>query len=554
MTRQGFAGAHAIAAAALCGAVLAAQRDIKPAADVSISGELRQWHKVTLTLSGPQAEERVDRTEPVHGLSHDGDLCARVRHADIPCARLFCRRRRRGQFIRDGGQQVAGASGAGQDRTVDLSHRIRRRAKASRWPRRRQGRAVAPFDGRSGTFQVAATDKKSPDFRARGRLQYTGKHYLQFAGSGDYFLKLGADSPETLLAYADFDGTVARKPQVPLHTFTPHVQDWRTGDPTWKGDKGKGLIGALNYLAAKGVNAISFLPYNAGGDGDNVWPFVSRDDKFHYDVSKLDQWQIVFDHAQQKGIYLHFKLQENEIDDNVRGNPSEPARGRPRTGRTGRSGVARWRRPRAGAQAVRARAHRTIRLPAGAELEYRRREHAVERAAARDGDESQRTRIRTAVITSSSTRFRTDRRRCIRRCLASSRPLPARRCRWRGTRCTNGRCDGSSPLSQAKKPWVVANDEQGPASLGVPPDPGYAGFAGKDVKGRRRRLHASRHPQALVMGQSDGGRRGRRVLLRLWACRITTSWRRISAAATRAGITGASLSTFSIPRRSRSGR
>jgi hypothetical protein len=36
----------------------------------------------------------------------------------------------------------------------------------------------------------------------------------------------------------------------------------------------------------------------------------------------------------------------------------------------------------------------------------------------------------------------------------------------------------------ANKPWVVANDEQGPASLGVPPDPGYAGFAGKDTQGR----------------------------------------------------------------------
>jgi hypothetical protein len=38
--------------------------------------------------------------------------------------------------------------------------------------------------------------------------------------------------------------------------------------------------------------------------------------------------------------------------------------------------------------------------------------------------------------------------------------------------------------AQAKKPWVVANDEQGPATLGVPPDPGYQGFAGKDVQGR----------------------------------------------------------------------
>ena len=38
--------------------------------------------------------------------------------------------------------------------------------------------------------------------------------------------------------------------------------------------------------------------------------------------------------------------------------------------------------------------------------------------------------------------------------------------------------------AQSKKPWVVANDEQGPAGLGVPPDPGYRGFAGKDAQGR----------------------------------------------------------------------
>ena len=59
----------------------------------------------------------------------------------------------------------------------------------------------------------------------------------------------------------------------------------------------------------------SFMPYNAGGDGDNVWPFVARDDKLHYDCSKLDQWGVVFDHAQAKGLYLHFKLQEQENDD-----------------------------------------------------------------------------------------------------------------------------------------------------------------------------------------------------------------------------------------------
>ena len=100
-----------------------------------------------------------------------------------------------------------------------------------------------------------------------------------------------------------------------LKTWQPHVRDWRPGDPTWKEGRGKGLIGALNYLAGKGLNAFSFLPYNAGGDGDDVWPFVERESKLRYDCSKLDQWGLVFDHATTLGLYLHFKLQENEIDD-----------------------------------------------------------------------------------------------------------------------------------------------------------------------------------------------------------------------------------------------
>ena len=32
-------------------------------------------------------------------------------------------------------------------------------------------------------------------------------------------------------------------------------------------------------------------------------------------------------------------------------------------------------------------------------------------------------------------------------------------------------------------PWVVANDEQGPANTGAPPDTGYQGFNGKNAQG-----------------------------------------------------------------------
>jgi hypothetical protein len=37
----------------------------------------------------------------------------------------------------------------------------------------------------------------------------------------------------------------------------------------------------------------------------------------------------------------------------------------------------------------------------------------------------------------------------------------------------------------AGRPWVVANDEQGSANLGVPPDLGFQGFNGMDAQGNR---------------------------------------------------------------------
>ena len=50
-----------------------------------------------------------------------------------------------------------------------------------------------------------------------------------------------------------------------------------------------------------------------------MWPFIQRDDKLHYDCSKLDQWGIVFDHGTSQGMYLHFKMQETENDDHNKG-------------------------------------------------------------------------------------------------------------------------------------------------------------------------------------------------------------------------------------------
>ncbi|MHC4251928.1 MAG: DUF5060 domain-containing protein, partial [Planctomycetota bacterium] len=184
------------------------------------------------------------------------------------------------------------------------------------------GERVA-FDGASGRFTVRETDKRGRDHRGRGRLEYVGEHYLRFAGSGGHFIKGGADSPENFLAYHEFDGTSrhgnlrARRGEAKtdrLHRYAPHVRDWRTGDPTWRGGRGKGIIGALNYLSGKGMNSVYFLTMNVTGDGKDVWPWTSADERRRFDCSKLDQWEVVLSHMDRTGLMLHVITQETEND------------------------------------------------------------------------------------------------------------------------------------------------------------------------------------------------------------------------------------------------
>ena len=84
-----------------------------------------------------------------------------------------------------------------------------------------------------------------------------GEHHLKFAGTGEWFLKAGPDSPENFLAYEDFDNTPNYKNL--LKSWTPHARDWKEGDASWQNGKGTEIIGAINYLASRGLNTFSFL-------------------------------------------------------------------------------------------------------------------------------------------------------------------------------------------------------------------------------------------------------------------------------------------------------
>ena len=175
-------------------------------------------------------------------------------------------------------------------------------------------------DGQGGEFDVADADPDAPGFLSKGKLAYVpGKFYLKTLGDNRYWIKGGTDSPEDLLAYEGFDDTRSGT-RFAVKKYAGHVRDWRPGDPDWKDGRGKAIIGAMNYLAEQHVNLIYFLPMNIGGDGQNVWPFTGKinpagdpaNDNTHYDISKLHQWEIVFSHAQAKGIVLHFVFNEAE--------------------------------------------------------------------------------------------------------------------------------------------------------------------------------------------------------------------------------------------------
>ncbi|MHC4694665.1 MAG: DUF5060 domain-containing protein, partial [Planctomycetota bacterium] len=288
---------------ALCKVALAEQ----------ISGEFRKWHKVTLTFNGPKTSETA---KPNPFLYYR--LNVRFTHAKTGKSYLVP-----GYYAADGDAANTSAEEGNKwrvhfapSRTGAWKYEVsfRKGDKVAVAEGANAGQSAGFMDGHTGELKIGPTDKTGRDMRAKGLLQYVGKHHLRFAETREYFLKCGADAPENFLAYKDFDGdfkTDGRKDDL-IKDWAPHIKDWKPGDPTWQNGKGKGIIGAVNYLAAQGMNVFSFLPMNIGGDDRNVFPYLNYDERERIDCSRMDQWEIVFDHGNNMGMYLHFKTLETE--------------------------------------------------------------------------------------------------------------------------------------------------------------------------------------------------------------------------------------------------
>jgi len=273
-----------------------------------ITGELKKWHTITLTFTGPHANEEGG-ANPF--LDYRFDVTFRKgQHAfTVP-----------GYFAADGNAANTSAADGNKWR-VHFSPD--EEGEWSWYATFRKGEDAALsyepesipkagyFDAMQGKLVVGPTDKSGRDFRGRGRLEYYSRRYWRFAESGDYFIKIGV-SADNLFATADFDGdfTGDDRNDDLVRGWEAHVQDWHPGDPVWQDEKGKGGIGAINYLARQGINGISLLTMNIEGRDQNVFPFTRYNERLRYDVSRLDQWEIVLEHANRMGVLVQLRTQE----------------------------------------------------------------------------------------------------------------------------------------------------------------------------------------------------------------------------------------------------
>ena len=301
--------------------------------EVKIEGELKKWHRVTLNFQGPETSE-LAADNPFLNYRLEVTFENNGKRYIIP-----------GFYAADGNAAETGSEKGNIWKVRFTPDAIGEWTFTTSFKKGNniaigndssKGVSADFMDGQTGKFTIVESDKTGIDNRAKGRLQYVGASYLQFAESKKYFIKLGVDAPENLLAFNDFD--VSTNALGLQKEWQPHAKDFEeTAKPfLWKKSKGKNLLGAVNYLASEELNVFSFLTFNVDGDDRNIFPHLLKvpikeyetyasnkknieawETMFHktrFDVSKLAQWERIFEYAETKGMFLHFKTQETETD------------------------------------------------------------------------------------------------------------------------------------------------------------------------------------------------------------------------------------------------
>ena len=186
---------------------------------------------------------------------------------------------------------------------------------------------------------------------------------------------------------------------------------------------------------------------------------------------------MVFDHATKLGLYLHFKLQENESDDNRQG-MERKARKIPASLDGGKLGIER----KLYCREIVARFGHALALNWNIGEENTQSTDEV-RDMVKYLHDTDPYRHHIVLHT-----FPPEKEEVYRPLLGDRSLLTGVSLQNLWNKTHQQTLQWLRESAAAGRPWVVANDEQGPASLGVPPDLGYKGHSGiaeeKNPKGK----------------------------------------------------------------------
>lgn len=174
------------------------------AVEVDVKGELKKWHPIELTFTGPESDEMAE-DNPFLNYRLDATFTNGSKKYLVP-----------GFFAADGNAAETGSSAGNKwkvrfspDTTGVWSYKIsfKKGNNIAVADNPNSAESAGFMDGYTSNFTITETDKKGIDNRSKGRLTYTGEPYLQFAETKAYFIKVGVDAPENLLAFEDIDET-----------------------------------------------------------------------------------------------------------------------------------------------------------------------------------------------------------------------------------------------------------------------------------------------------------------------------------------------------------
>jgi len=195
---------------------------------ITIEGELKAWHKVTLNMEGPSSSETAS-PNPFADYRLEATFTKGSQTYTVPGYFAACGNAAETSCTSGNIWRIHFAPDSPGNWNYTISFKQGTNVAITSG-----GSPISGLDGYTGSFTVSATDKTGVDHRAKGRLRYVGEHYLQFVETGEYFFKIGPDAPENTLAYEDFDDT-------PNHgnrrkSWSPHQMDYNASEAdafTW---------------------------------------------------------------------------------------------------------------------------------------------------------------------------------------------------------------------------------------------------------------------------------------------------------------------------------